>query len=249
MKDDHPDKTHFGFTEVDWQQKQAKVNEVFHSVAHKYDLMNDLMSLGLHRLWKERAIQKLLLKPGMSVLDLAGGTGDLTQRIVKKIGQQGCMVLADINESMLQEGQRRLDNAGLFQVECVTANAENLPFPDAHFDAVIIGFGLRNVRDQNAALKEMYRVLKNEGRALILEFSKPHELLRKPYDWYSFKILPRLGKFIANDSDSYRYLAESIRKHPEQEVLKEMMQEAGFGEVSYENLSGGIVALHLGWKF
>lgn len=249
MKQEHPDKTHFGYEEVSWHDKQGKVNEVFHSVAHKYDLMNDLMSMGLHRLWKERAVQKLLLKEGMSVLDLAGGTGDLTERIVKRIGASGTMVLSDINESMLQEGQHRLDNKGLFQVKCVTANAERLPFADAQFDAVIIGFGLRNVRDQNAALREIYRVLKLNGRALILEFSRPHKLLQKPYDWYSFKILPHLGKLVANDADSYQYLAESIRKHPDQETLKQMMVAAGFTEVNYENLSGGIVALHLGWKF
>jgi demethylmenaquinone methyltransferase/2-methoxy-6-polyprenyl-1,4-benzoquinol methylase len=238
MDKNNPSKTHFGYQDVDWDQKQAKVNEVFHSVAHKYDLMNDLMSMGLHRYWKERALQKLLLRQGMAVLDLAGGTGDLTKRIAKKIGNTGKLVLADINESMLQEGLRRLDDAGLFQVECVTANAEVLPFPDGHFDAVIIGFGLRNVRDQNAALREIYRVLKKEGRALILEFSRPVGFLQKPYDWYSFKVLPRLGQLVAQDAESYRYLAESIRKHPEQEVLKDMMQEAGFADVSYENLTG-----------
>lgn len=249
MRDERSDKTHFGFEEVAWEEKQGKVNSVFHSVAHKYDLMNDLMSLGLHRLWKERAVRKLLLKEGMSVLDLAGGTGDLTRRIVKKIGPSGRMVLADINESMLAEGRKRLDNEGLFQVECVTANAERLPFDVGDFDAVIIGFGLRNVRDQHAALREIYRVLKVNGRALVLEFSRPRDGLQKPYDWYSFKVLPRLGKMVAQDEESYRYLAESIRKHPDQETLKHMMEDAGFSEVDYENLSGGIVALHLGWKF
>jgi demethylmenaquinone methyltransferase / 2-methoxy-6-polyprenyl-1,4-benzoquinol methylase len=249
MTHEASEKTHFGFEEVNWEEKQGRVNEVFHSVAHKYDLMNDLMSLGLHRYWKERAIQQMLLREGMRVLDLAGGTGDLTKRIIKKMGMQGKVVLADINESMLQEGQKRLDNEGLFQVEYVTANAEDLPFPDAHFDALIIGFGLRNVRDQNAALREMYRVLKKEGRVVILEFSKPHEFVQKPYDWYSFKVLPRLGKWVAQDEDSYQYLAESIRKHPSQEVLQEMMFMAGFTEVTFENLSGGIVAIHRGWKF
>lgn len=242
-------KTHFGYQEVDWEKKQSYVNEVFHSVAHKYDLMNDLMSLGLHRLWKDHAVKKLLLRPGMCVLDLAGGTGDLSRRISQKVGTSGQVVLADINESMLREGVMRLDNLGLLQMQYVTLNAEALPFPDEYFDAIIIGFGLRNVRDQNQALREMYRVLKPMGRALILEFSKVNELLRKPYDFYSFKILPKLGKLVAQDEASYRYLAESIRQHPEQEVLKSMMMDAGFQDTSFENLLGGVVAIHLGWKF
>jgi demethylmenaquinone methyltransferase/2-methoxy-6-polyprenyl-1,4-benzoquinol methylase len=243
-----PDTTHFGYQEVSWEQKQTKVNEVFHAVAGRYDLMNDLMSLGLHRLWKDRAVQKMLLHEGMCVLDLAGGTGDLTRRIAKKIGPRGELVLADINESMLREGLRRLDNLGLLQVDYVSANAECLPFASNYFDAVVIGFGLRNVRDQNAALTELYRILKPEGRLVVLEFSRPHAWLQKPYDWYSFNILPRLGDLVAHDAESYRYLAESIRKHPDQITLQQMMTKVGFVDVMYENLTAGIVALHRGWK-
>ena len=249
MSEERPKKTHFGYEHVSWEDKQKRVNDVFHSVSQKYDLMNDLMTGGLHRLWKTRAIHKLLLSEGMRVLDLAGGTGDLSARIVKKIGPRGEIVLADINQSMLQEGVKRLDREGLFQVQYACVNAEALPFPDQYFDALIIGFGLRNVRDQARALQEMQRVLKPMGRALILEFSEVHDALKKPYDWYSFKILPRIGKWVAKDEASYQYLAESIRKHPNQKTLQQMMYTAGFNEVTYENILGGVVALHLGWKY
>ena len=248
-KEHHSKNTHFGYEEVAWEEKQKRVNAVFHSVAHKYDLMNDLMSVGMHRYWKAKAIYKLLLREGMRVLDLAGGTGDLTQRIIQKIGPRGEVILADINESMLREGVKRLDREGYFGVQYACVNAESLPFPDQYFDAIIIGFGLRNVRDQLTALREMQRVLKPMGRALVLEFSEAQGVLKKPYDWYSFKILPRLGKWVADDEASYQYLAESIRKHPNQETLQAMMYTAGFDEVEYENLFGGIVALHLGWRY
>lgn len=243
--------THFGFRDVPVTEKAGLVGQVFHSVAGKYDLMNDLMSMGIHRAWKRFAIEQMQLRPGQQVLDVAGGTGDLTKRIARRIGQTGKVVLSDINSSMLEAGRDRLVDEGIVgNVEIVQANAENLPFPDNSFDRIIIGFGLRNVTHKDQALASMYRVLKPGGQLLILEFSKPTlPGLGKIYDSYSFNILPMLGKVVARDEDSYRYLAESIRKHPDQETLKQMMADAGFERSHYFNLSGGIVALHKGYKF
>ncbi len=239
--------THFGFTDVPWAEKQKKVNQVFDSVATRYDLMNDLMSAGLHRLWKDEAIRILSPQNNEVILDLAGGSGDLSARILKQ-APQAKVILSDINFNMLQEGVKRLDREGKFSMQYALANAESLPFANESLDAIIIGFGLRNVRDQQAALNEFYRVLKPQGRALILEFSEVHDTLKKPYDFYSFKILPKLGKYVARDEASYQYLAESIRKHPNQEKLKSMLSIAGFEEVHYRNLLGGVVAIHFAWK-
>jgi len=243
--------THFGYREVPVAEKAGLVGQVFHSVASKYDLMNDLMSMGIHRAWKRFAIEQMQLRPGLQVLDVAGGTGDLTMRIAQRIGQTGKVVLSDINSSMLEAGRDRLADEGIVgNVEIVQANAECLPFPDNSFDRIIIGFGLRNVTHKDEALASMYRVLKPGGQLLILEFSKPTlPGLGKIYDSYSFNILPVLGKVVAKDEASYRYLAESIRKHPDQETLKTMMADAGFERSHYFNLSGGIVALHKGYKF
>jgi len=242
--------THFGFQEVPYEEKMRKVAGVFHSVASKYDVMNDLMSLGIHRLWKRYTVEMSGVKTGDAVLDLAGGTGDLAARFARLVGPEGSVTLADINDSMLRVGRERLVDRGLVgNIRYVQANAERLPFPDNHFDAITIAFGLRNVTDKDAALRSMYRVLRPGAPLLVLEFSKP---VLKPltplYDAYSFKVLPFLGKLITDDADSYRYLAESIRKHPDQDTLKAMMQEAGFDQVEYFNLSGGIVALHRGYK-
>lgn len=243
--------THFGFKSVPKEQKVAMVADVFHSVAAKYDIMNDVMSMGIHRLWKRFTIDCSGVRAGQQVLDLAGGTGDITALFSKRVGPSGKVVLADINESMLNVGRDKLRDLGLVNnIEFVQANAEALPFADKSFDIVSIGFGLRNVTDKDAALRSMFRVLKPGGRLLVLEFSKPEsELLSKAYDLYSFRILPFMGQLIANDKESYQYLAESIRMHPDQETLKQMMQDAGFQEVSYHNLTGGIVALHRGYKF
>lgn len=243
--------THFGFKSVPKEQKVAMVADVFHSVAAKYDIMNDVMSMGIHRLWKRFTIDCSGVRPGQQVLDLAGGTGDITALFSKRVGPTGKVVLADINESMLNVGRDKLRDLGLVtNIEFVQANAEALPFADNSFDVVSIGFGLRNVTDKDAALRSMFRVLKPGGRLLVLEFSKPQsEILSKAYDLYSFRILPFMGQLIANDKESYQYLAESIRMHPDQETLKQMMQDAGFAEVSYHNLTGGIVALHRGYKF
>lgn len=243
--------THFGFKSVPKEQKVAMVADVFHSVAAKYDIMNDVMSMGIHRLWKRFTIDCSGVRPGQQVLDLAGGTGDITALFSKRVGASGKVVLADINESMLNVGRDKLRDLGLINnIEFVQANAEALPFADNSFDIVSIGFGLRNVTDKDAALRSIFRVLKPGGRLLVLEFSKPQsELLSKAYDLYSFRILPFMGQLIANDKESYQYLAESIRMHPDQETLKQMMQYAGFAEVSYHNLTGGIVALHRGYKF
>jgi demethylmenaquinone methyltransferase/2-methoxy-6-polyprenyl-1,4-benzoquinol methylase len=243
--------THFGFQQVPVSEKAGLVGKVFHSVAGKYDLMNDLMSMGIHRAWKRFAVEQMQLRPGLQVLDVAGGTGDLTRRIAERVGSNGKAVLSDINSSMLEAGRRRLADHGIAgNVEIVLADAENLPFPDNHFDRIIIGFGLRNVTHKEQALSSMYRVLKPGGSLLILEFSKPAlPGLGKIYDSYSFNILPKLGKIVANDEASYRYLAESIRKHPDQETLKKIMADAGFERSHYFNLSGGIVALHKGYKF
>lgn len=242
--------THFGYREVPTADKARLVGEVFHSVAGKYDLMNDLMSFGAHRLWKRFAISQTGLHAGDSVLDVAGGTGDLTARLARRVGPSGRVVLSDINSSMLDEGRKRLMDRGLVgNIEIVQANAEALPFKDNSFDCVIIGFGLRNVTHKDAALKSMYRVLRPGGRLLVLEFSKPVlPGLDRLYDSYSFNILPNLGRMVANDEASYRYLAESIRRHPDQETLAGMMREAGFQRPHYHNLAGGIVALHKGYK-
>ncbi|WP_288364021.1 bifunctional demethylmenaquinone methyltransferase/2-methoxy-6-polyprenyl-1,4-benzoquinol methylase UbiE, partial [uncultured Spongiibacter sp.] len=231
-------------------EKVNMVAGVFHSVAGKYDLMNDLMSGGIHRLWKRFTIELSGVRRGNSVLDIAGGTGDLAAKFSRLVGSEGKVVLADINDSMLQVGREKLTNRGIVgNIEYVQANAECLPFPDNSFDCITIAFGLRNVTDKDAALRSMLRVLKPGGRLLVLEFSKPtNELMSKVYDRYSFDILPRMGKLITNDEDSYRYLAESIRMHPDQETLKEMMAEAGFAEVRYHNMTAGVVAVHRGVK-
>lgn len=244
------DKTHFGFKQVPLEEKVKRVAGVFHSVANKYDAMNDLMSFGVHRLWKRFTLSQTGLKAGMRALDLAGGTGDLAMKMSRMVGAEGEVILSDINASMLNVGRERLINAGIAgNLRYVRANAECLPFPDDYFDCVTMAFGLRNVTDKDAALRSIYRVLKPGGRLLVLEFSKPVAPGLSPlYDTYSFKILPIMGKLVANDADSYRYLAESIRMHPDQETLKGMMIEAGFQKVSYNNLTGGIVALHKGFK-
>jgi len=248
---DKSENTHFGYETVSFKLKAKKVAEVFHSVAPKYDLMNDLMSLGIHRLWKRFAVESLGLRTGHRVLDLAGGTGDLSALMSPLVGDKGLVVLADINEAMLHIGRNRLLDQGiLHNLRLVQVNAEQLSFPVHYFDRIIIGFGLRNVTDKNSALSSMYECLKPGGRVLILEFSKPQSpLLQKFYDHYSFKILPKLGEWIAHDEKSYRYLVESIRMHPEQNALCSMMTEAGFEHCSYLNLCGGIVAIHRGYKF
>ena len=245
------EKTHFGYQTVDRDDKEARVAEVFHSVASRYDVMNDVMSFGIHRLWKNTAMTLSGARRGQKVLDLAGGTGDLTKRLSKRVGSEGLVVLSDINESMLEEGRKRLINEGIVgNVEFKQINAEHIPFEDATFDLVTIGFGLRNVTDKLKALKEMKRVLKPGGRLLVLEFSKPVVPgLGTLYDFYSFQVIPRMGELIAKDGDSYRYLSESIRMHPPQEELREMMLEAGFDEVDYKNLTGGIVAIHRGFVY
>ena len=244
------DTTHFGFEQVAYDDKVKKVAGVFHSVASKYDVMNDLMSFGIHRVWKRYTIEMSGVRPGHHVLDLAGGTGDLAAKFARIVGQQGSVTVADINDSMLKVGRERLTDKGIAgNVQYVQANAECLPFPDNHFDAITIAFGLRNVTDKDAALRSMYRVLKPGAPLLVLEFSKPESaVLSKVYDTYSFKLLPFMGKVVADDPDSYRYLAESIRMHPDQETLKGMMNDAGFEKCEYFNLTGGIVALHRGYK-
>ena len=245
-----PDKTHFGYREVDREDKAGLVGEVFDSVAGRYDLMNDLMSGGIHRIWKRFTIELSAIRAGQRVLDIAGGTGDLASRFSDLVGADGEVVLADINASMLKVGREKLIDRGyLGNLEYVQANAESLPFEDNSFDVVTIAFGLRNVTDKPRALESMLRVLKPGGRLLVLEFSKPqNELLSRVYDGYSFRVLPALGRLVAGDSDSYRYLAESIRMHPDQETLKEMMVEAGFNRCEFYNMTGGIVAVHRGFK-
>lgn len=247
---DDKSSTHFGYQQVPREDKAGKVAGVFHSVAAKYDLMNDLMSMGVHRLWKRYTIEMSGVRGGQRVLDIAGGTGDLAAKFSALVGDSGEVVLADINASMLEVGRERLVDRGLLhKVEYVQANAECLPFPDNHFDCITIAFGLRNVTDKDAALRSMQRVLKPGGRLLVLEFSKPVAPgLSTLYDTYSFKLLPLMGKLVANDADSYRYLAESIRMHPGQEELLAMMQAAGLERCEYFNLTGGIVALHRGYK-
>ncbi|MBA6263401.1 MAG: demethylmenaquinone methyltransferase/2-methoxy-6-polyprenyl-1,4-benzoquinol methylase [Colwellia sp.] len=243
--------THFGFQTVDKNEKESKVASVFHSVAAQYDVMNDLMSFGIHRLWKRFTIDASGVRPGNKVLDLAGGTGDLTAKFSQLVGREGKVILADINSSMLNVGRDKLRDKGLVQnIEYVQANAQYLPFEDNTFDIVTIAFGLRNVTDKDMALRSIYRVLKPGGRLLVLEFSKPeHELISKAYDFYSFNILPKMGELVAKDGDSYQYLAESIRMHPDQDTLKDMMDSAGFEQTSFKNLTGGVVALHKGYKF
>jgi demethylmenaquinone methyltransferase/2-methoxy-6-polyprenyl-1,4-benzoquinol methylase len=239
--------THFGFQQVDESEKAGKVRGVFDSVAAKYDLMNDLMSAGLHRAWKAYTVQVANLKPGERVLDIAGGTGDLARAFARKVGDAGVVVHTDINEAMLRQGRNRLLDEGLV-LPTSLADAEKLPFKSESFDLVSVAFGLRNMTHKDLALAEMCRVLKPGGRLLVLEFSKVAKPLEKVYDWYSFNVLPRLGSLFAGDAESYRYLAESIRMHPDQATLKAMMKTAGFGHVDVHNLSAGIVALHAGIK-
>jgi demethylmenaquinone methyltransferase/2-methoxy-6-polyprenyl-1,4-benzoquinol methylase len=248
---DTKDTTHFGFTEVPVTEKARRVRGVFDSVATRYDLMNDLMSLGVHRAWKRITIEKAFLRPGMQVLDLAGGTGDLAALMAPRVTPGGRVVLSDINEAMLRRGRERLLDRGVAgeNIEYCLADAESLPFEDGGFDVVTIAFGLRNVTRKEAALAEMFRVLRPGGQLLVLEFSKPVEPLSPAYDLYSFQVLPAIGKLVAGDDASYRYLAESIRMHPDQETLLGMMADAGFEGCRYHNLTGGIVALHRGWKY
>jgi demethylmenaquinone methyltransferase / 2-methoxy-6-polyprenyl-1,4-benzoquinol methylase len=248
MNDSEP--TDFGFQSVPRGQKAQRVRGVFDSVAGRYDLMNDLMSAGLHRLWKRFTLQLTQLRPGQQALDVAGGTGDLAAGMAGQVGMDGLVILTDINAAMLARGRDRLIDAGLVaNVRCLQANAEQLPFADDSFHCITIGFGLRNVTDKGAALRSMRRVLKPGGQLIVLEFSRPAAPLRPLYDAYSFHILPRLGQLVAQDEASYRYLAESIRMHPDQETLKGMMQEAGLEDCQYHNLSAGIVAVHRGYKY
>ena len=243
--------THFGFESVGWDEKEKKVGAVFQSVAKSYDLMNDLMSLGVHRLWKRFAIELSQVRPGQLILDLAGGSGDLSRLLCKKTGPTGAVILADINPAMLALGRDRLLDQGLVNnIDFVQANAQALPFADNSFHCITIGFGLRNVTDKDQALRSMYRVCKPGGRVMVLEFSTPTFPGLKPiYDWYSFKVLPKIGQLFAKDAASYHYLAESIRMHPSQEDLKAMIEEAGFEDCHFHNLSGGIVALHIAHKY
>ncbi|WP_373090501.1 bifunctional demethylmenaquinone methyltransferase/2-methoxy-6-polyprenyl-1,4-benzoquinol methylase UbiE [Zhongshania sp.] len=242
--------THFGYKTVDSKDKVKMVAGVFHSVAAKYDIMNDLMSGGVHRLWKRFTIELSGVRPGNKVLDIAGGTGDLAAKFSRLVGSSGKVVLADINDSMLTVGREKLTNKGIVgNIEYVQANAECLPFPDNYFDCITIAFGLRNVTDKDAALRSMNRVLKPGGRLLVLEFSKPvNPVIAKLYDRYSFDVLPKMGQLVTNDADSYRYLAESIRMHPDQDTLKGMMKDAGFVDVRYHNMTAGVVAVHRGIK-
>ena len=239
--------THFGFESVDEREKARRVRRVFDSVAPRYDLMNDLMSLGLHRGWKAYTVLVSNIRPGDRVLDIAGGTGDLALAFARKVGSTGTVVHTDINEAMLRTGRDRLLDGGVV-LPTVVCDAEKLPFDTGSFDLVSVAFGLRNMTHKDLALAEMNRVLKPGGRLLVLEFSKVAQPLRKTYDWYSFKVLPQLGKLVAGDGDSYRYLAESIRMHPDQQELKSLMQTAGFGHVDYHNMTAGVVALHVGIK-
>ena len=239
--------THFGFDKVDEADKARRVRGVFDSVAPKYDLMNDVMSMGLHRAWKAYTVAVAHVAEGDQVLDIAGGTGDVAQAFARAVGKSGNVVLTDINETMLRTGRDRLLDAGC-AVPAVVCDAEQLPFPDGHFDLVSVAFGLRNMTHKEVALAEMCRVLKDGGKLLVLEFSRIARPLSKVYDWYSFRVLPRLGQLIAGDQASYRYLAESIRMHPGQEELKSLMHKNGFGHVDYHNLTGGVAALHVGIK-
>ena len=250
MSNDHNDSTHFGYKTVAKDEKANMVRGVFDSVASRYDLMNDLMSMGVHRLWKHFAVELAGVRAGHQVLDLASGTGDLADRFAGLVGPEGLVVMTDINANMLFTGRDRMTDRGhAGNLSYAQVNAEELPFPDNSFDCITIGFGLRNVTDKPKALKAMYQALKPGGRALVLEFSKPViKPLEKIYDLYSFNLLPKIGKLVTQDEDSYRYLAESIRMHPDQETLREMMEEAGFENCDYHNLTGGIVAVHRGFK-
>ncbi|MCX2979788.1 bifunctional demethylmenaquinone methyltransferase/2-methoxy-6-polyprenyl-1,4-benzoquinol methylase UbiE [Halieaceae bacterium IMCC14734] len=242
--------THFGYQQVEESEKAGLVAGVFDSVADSYDVMNDLMSAGIHRVWKRFTIEVSAVRPGHRVLDIAGGTGDLAAKFSELVGADGEVVLADINDSMLRVGRDKLLDRGYHgNISYVQADAQTLPFPDNHFDIITIAFGLRNVTHKDVALQSMLRILKPGGRLLVLEFSKPEsQLLSRAYDTYSFKVLPMLGKLVAGDSESYQYLAESIRMHPDQETLKQMMEEAGFSRCEFFNMTGGIVALHRGIK-
>ncbi|MES9943144.1 MAG: bifunctional demethylmenaquinone methyltransferase/2-methoxy-6-polyprenyl-1,4-benzoquinol methylase UbiE [Candidatus Thiodiazotropha sp. 6PLUC2] len=248
MKDEKT--THFGYQDVPVGEKAGRVREVFDSVANKYDLMNDLMSFGVHRIWKRHTIELSGVRKGQRVLDLAAGTGDLSARFSGLVGSDGEVVFSDINAAMLGQGRdRMIDEGRVANVRYVQADAQHLPFPDDHFDCVTIGFGLRNVTDKQLALNDIFRVLKPGGRLLVLEFSKPvHKPLQKIYDLYSFSLLPKIGKLVTQDEESYRYLAESIRMHPDQETLKGMLEHAGFDRCDYFNLTGGVVAIHRGYK-
>jgi demethylmenaquinone methyltransferase / 2-methoxy-6-polyprenyl-1,4-benzoquinol methylase len=243
--------THFGFAEVPLSEKARRVKGVFDSVATRYDVMNDLMSLGIHRIWKRFTVEKASLRRGMQVLDLAGGTGDLAALMAPRVAPGGRVVLSDINEAMLRRGRERLLDEGLAgdRVEYCLADAERLPFGNSRFDVVTMAFGLRNVTRKEAALAEIFRVLAPGGQLLVLEFSHPAEPLAPVYDLYSFRVLPAIGRLVANDAGSYRYLAESIRMHPDQDALRDMMAAAGFEGCRFHNLTGGIVALHRGWKY
>ena len=243
------DTTHFGYQSVPAGEKADRVRDVFDSVASRYDLMNDLMSAGLHRLWKRFTIEQAGVRPGHVVLDLAGGTGDLARAFAGKVGKDGLVVLADLNAALLRQGRSRLVDAGVAgNFSIAQVDAENLPFADRTFDCISMAFGLRNVTHKETALRSMYRTLKPGGKAMILEFSEPDKAIKPAYDLYSFKVLPMLGKLVARDSNSYQYLAESIRVHPDQETLKSMMEEAGFERCRYHNLAAGIVALHIGYR-
>ena len=244
------DTTDFGYQSVPKSEKASRVADVFHSVATRYDVMNDLMSFGVHRVWKLFTTELAGVRKGSKVLDIAGGTGDLAAKFAKRVGDEGEVVLADINASMLNVGRDRLTDRGVgHRIHYVQANAECLPFPDDYFDVVTIAFGLRNVTDKDKALASMHRILRPGGKLLVLEFSKPRsQLLSKAYDLYSFRALPIMGKLVANDSDSYRYLAESIRMHPDQDTLRQMMLDVGFATVKYHNMTGGVVALHTAVK-
>ncbi len=251
MNENDSKTTHFGFEKVPEEAKKHRVAQVFDSVADRYDVMNDVMSFGIHRLWKWLTIQLCHIRPGQTVLDVAAGTGDLSARLARQVGDAGQVVATDINASMLKQGRQRLTNRGIAgNIAYVQADAETLPFPDNTFDCVTIAFGLRNVTRKEAALASFHRVLKPGGRLMVLEFSKTRvPLVSGLYDFYSFNILPRMGRIIANDSDSYRYLAESIRMHPDQDTLRAMMEAAGFENCGYHNFSTGIVALHHGYKY